>query len=96
MIRTLFWLLLLGALIYVGATVNLGKRTLFGHIANIWDSEEARELRDDVDRTTAPMLERVRRAAEAGWHEYRGGEDEDAGTATAATAAIDAATVEAP
>ena len=93
MIRTLFWLLLVAALIYVGATVNLGKRTLFGHIANIWESQEARELRDDVDRTTAPMFERVRRAAEAGWQEYRKSER---GDASSATAAIDAAPVAKP
>ena len=79
MIRTLIWLVVLGALIFLGATVNLGKRTLFGHIANIWSSEEAHEMRDDVGRTTAPMLERLRRSAKAGWREYRDSERPDAG-----------------
>jgi hypothetical protein len=70
-IRTLLWLLALGALIYLGATVDLGKRTFFGHVANVWTSQEAKELREDVGKTTAPVLERAKRGAKAGWDEYR-------------------------
>jgi hypothetical protein len=71
MIRTLIWLLVVGALIFFGATVNLGKRTLFGHIANIWSSDEAHEMREDVGKTTRPVLDKAGRAAKAGWREYR-------------------------
>lgn len=98
MIRTLFSLLVLGALIYLGATVDLGKRTFFGHIANVWTSEEAQELREDVGKTTAPVLERAKRGARAGWNEYQSdpaAEPPDAGVAELPTAADALAKVEA-
>ena len=93
MIRSLIFLCLLGGFIYVGATVNLGKRTLFGHIANIWRSDEAKEMREDVSDTAGPMIEKAKRGAKAGWEEYqRNGEPEvrDAGPRRAPASPRDA------
>jgi hypothetical protein len=52
LIRSLVTLILLGVFVWFGATVPLGERTLFGHIANIWASDEAQELRDGVKQAT--------------------------------------------
>ena len=67
LIRGLISLAILGLFIYLGATINLGRRTLFGHIANVWRSEEAAELREDVGDTAGPVIDRARRGARAGW-----------------------------
>jgi hypothetical protein len=65
-IKLLFWALLIGLFILFGATVNLGHRTLFGHIANIWRSDEAREMKQDVKQGTEPALKKGWEATKAG------------------------------
>ncbi len=90
LIRSLISLAILGLLIYLGATVNLGQRTFFGHIANIWRSEEATELRRDVGKTAGPILDKARRGAEAGWEEAT--RDDDAAKAPGDRDGRDAAT----
>lgn len=93
LIRSLISLAILGLLIYLGATVNLGKRTFFGHIANIWRSEEAAELRKDVGNTAGPVLDKAKRGAEAGWEEATRDDtegDKASGGGDAATSSRDA------
>ena len=68
MIRFIVTAALVAIFIWFGATVNLGRRTLFGHIRNIWSSEQAHELREDVKTKTGPALEEAKDRAKAGWH----------------------------
>ncbi len=35
---------------YLGYTVNLGERTLYGHMQNIWNSDEMLEMREDLSK----------------------------------------------
>ncbi|HUH06153.1 MAG TPA: hypothetical protein VML75_29390 [Kofleriaceae bacterium] len=83
MIRTLIWLALIVVFIWFGATVNLGRRTLFGHIGNIWSSDEASEMREDVKEHAGPALGEAKDRAKAGWKAMK--KDLDAGTETGST-----------
>ena len=65
MIRSLISLALLSLFLLVGFTVNIGQRTLFGHVANIWSSDEAQELVEDVKHESGPLADRVKRGVEA-------------------------------
>lgn len=79
MLRSLFKLAILIALVYLGATVTLGNRTLFGHIQNIWTSEQTRELVDGVKQAGGPAVDRVKRGLRAGLDEARRDDPPDAG-----------------
>lgn len=68
-IRRLISLALLGGFIYVGATVKLGERTFFGHIANIWRADETQEMVEGVKEKGGPALKKVKRGVKAGWSE---------------------------
>ena len=68
--RKLLFLIVLAGLIYLGATVNLGRRTFFGHIANIWKSDEAQQLKDDISDTAKPVVDKARRKAQRHLGEY--------------------------
>ncbi|MEZ4365474.1 MAG: hypothetical protein R2939_04190 [Kofleriaceae bacterium] len=74
MIRGLVWLLLVGGFVLVGATVPLGKRTLFGHVAAIWRTPEAAEMRDGIREKAGPTVERVKRGVAAGVEAAREGD----------------------
>lgn len=50
----------------MGFTVPIGERTLFGHVANIWGSDEAQELVESVKESSGPLVDRVKRGVEAG------------------------------
>ncbi len=69
--RLLFWILIIGLFILLGSTVNLGRRTLFGHIGNIWSSDEATEMKEDVSKGTKPALDKVKRAGKAAVQELK-------------------------
>jgi hypothetical protein len=60
MFRFLLTAAFVGLFIWFGMTVNLGRRTLFGHIANIWSSDEAQEMREDVSDKTKPLIDKAR------------------------------------
>ncbi len=66
LIRSAISMALLGIFLYVGFTVDIGKRTLFGHVANIWSSDEAQELVEGVKEGSVPLVDRVKRGVEAG------------------------------
>ena len=66
LIRSTLSLVLLGGILLVGFTVPVGQRTLFGHVANIWSSDEAQELVESVKESSGPLVERVKRGVEAG------------------------------
>lgn len=69
MIRFVFTLFVVGVLVFFGATVKLGKRTFFGHVAAIWSTEEARDMREGVGEKAGPMVDKVKRGVEAGYDE---------------------------
>lgn len=71
MIRGLIVIAALGGLAYCGATVELGQRTFFGHVAQIWSTDETQELVEGVKETGAPMVERIKRGVRAGVEEAR-------------------------
>ena len=66
LIRSILSLAFLAVFLFVGATVPIGSRTLFGHVANIWSSDEAQELVEGVKESSGPMVDRVKRGVKAG------------------------------
>jgi hypothetical protein len=46
--RLAFLVVLAIVLTVCGATVKLGKRTFFGHVSAIWNTEEAQDARDGI------------------------------------------------
>ncbi len=66
MIRSLISLCFLGIFLFVGFTVPLGQRTLFGHVSNIWSADETQELVDGVKESSVPLVDRVKRGVQAG------------------------------
>ena len=69
MLRFLVTLAFVAVIVFVGATVPMGKRTFFGHIQAIWKTDEARDMRDGVEEKAAPVVDKVKRGAEAGYRE---------------------------
>lgn len=67
--RFLLTLVIVGVLIFFGATVKLGKRTFFGHVAAIWRTPEARDMRDGVQEKAGPVVDKVERGVKAGVRE---------------------------
>ena len=69
LIRTLITLACLAGLVYVGATVKLGSRTFFGHISQIWESDETQDLVEGVRDKSGPMVDKIKRGVKAGLEE---------------------------
>ena len=67
--RFLLTLLIIGALVFVGATVKLGKRTFFGHVRAIWHTEEVQELKEGVKEKAGPTYDKVKRGVKKGYEE---------------------------
>jgi hypothetical protein len=65
-LRFLVALVLIGTLAWCGATVNLGKRTFFGHVRAIWSTPEARDMKNDLERKAGPAARKLKRGVEAG------------------------------
>ncbi len=80
MIRFLVILVLLGMFVWFGATVNLGKRTFFGHISAVWSTPEAKDMTQDIKDKAGPAAKKLKRGVEAGVREVTR-DDVDAGTA---------------
>ncbi len=77
-IRFLLTLAIVGALIVVGATVKLGKRTFFGHVAAIWKTDEAQDMKEGIEETAGPAVKKLERGIKAGYREATR-DDGDAG-----------------
>ena len=69
MIRFILIVLSAAMLAYVGATVKMGNRTLFGHIRAVWATPEAQDMKKGVEQSAKPMLQKVKRGVEAGYRE---------------------------
>ena len=68
MLRLFVTIAIIVALVYVGATVKLGNRTLFGHVRAIWHTEQVQELKAGVKEKAGPAVDRVKRGIEAGYN----------------------------
>ncbi|HWN66600.1 MAG TPA: hypothetical protein VNM90_03110 [Haliangium sp.] len=73
--RTIFSVIVIGALLYFCATVKLGERTFFGHIKNIWAADETQDMVEGIKESSGPMVDRVQRGVKAGFEEARRPED---------------------
>jgi hypothetical protein len=62
-LKLVIWLMLLALLIWFGATVKLGKLTLFAHIQRIWKSDETQDLVQGAEDKAAPVIEGIGQAA---------------------------------
>jgi hypothetical protein len=65
MLRFVFWTVAVVGFVYFALAVPLGKRTLAGHIVNIWRSPEGKELRQGTKEAAGPLIDKARRGAEA-------------------------------
>ena len=66
MLRFVVGVSLLLAFVWCGATIKLGKHSLFGHLGRIWQSEETRDLIDGTKETAGPTFTRFRNGVERG------------------------------
>jgi hypothetical protein len=71
LIRFLLTLAIIGAFVWFGATIPLGKHTLFGHFKRIWDSKETQDLIDGTKEAAKPAAEKVKRSVQAGVDEAK-------------------------
>jgi len=55
--------------------VQIGKRTLFGHVRAIWATEEVQDLKHGVEEKAGPAVDRVKRGVKAGIHAASGDDD---------------------
>lgn len=58
--RWLFWLVALAAVVWFATTVQLGRRTLLGHIVAIAGTREAHDLADGTKEEASKVVEHVR------------------------------------
>jgi hypothetical protein len=68
-IRWLFWLVVVVALVWCGATIKLGKRTFFQHVSAVWSTPEAQDMKQGIQEKAGPLVEKVERGVKAGYHE---------------------------
>ncbi len=69
MLRFLVYLAIAVGLVYFATTVQLGKRTLVGHVRAIWHTEQVQDLKDGVKEKAGPAVHRLERGVKAGYNE---------------------------
>jgi hypothetical protein len=69
MLRFLFYVAIAIGLVYFATNVQLGKRTLVGHVRAIWHTEQVQDLKEGVKDKAGPAVERLERGVKAGYHE---------------------------
>jgi hypothetical protein len=79
-IRFLFTFIIVVALVIVGATVKLGKRTFFGHVAAIWHTDEAQDMKQGIQEKAGPAAKKLERGVKAGYREATKPDAPDAAT----------------
>ena len=72
MIKFVIYLVIIGALVYAGATVKLGNKTFFEHVRAIWHTEEVQDLKKGVEDKAGPTVDKLERGAKAGYKEMSG------------------------
>lgn len=88
MIKLLVILVLAVGLAYCGATVKLGKRTLFGHVRAIWATDEVQDLKDGVKNNAGPTVDRLKRGVKAGIEAAKGDGETGSGSAGSGSGAL--------
>src|SRR5512144_998757 len=58
-VKLVLYLALLVGFVWFGSTVELGNRTLFGHIQNIWKTHESQELVDGTKGKVGDLVDRA-------------------------------------
>ena len=96
MIRLLVFLALAAGFVWFGSSVNLGKRTLFGHVRAIWATEQVQDLKHGVEEKAAPAVDRVKRGVKAGIHAATGDDGSAAGSGSAVGSGSGSALAERP
>ena len=89
-IRGLITLVVVGVLVFFGATVKLGKRTFFGHVSAIWNTQEAKDMREGVGEKAGPVVDKIERGVKAGVKEAT---KDEAGAGSGSVKVIDAGVV---
>jgi hypothetical protein len=80
--RFIFYLALLIAFVWFGATVKLGDKTLFQHVRAIWHSPETQDLKRGVEDTARPAVNKLEHGAREGYRAITSdGSDGSAGSA---------------
>ena len=80
MIKWIMYAVLVSGFIYVGATVQLGKHTLFEHVRAIWHTEEVQELKTGVEDKAKPAVDKLKRGGVAAYNAIKGGDREPTGS----------------
>ena len=88
MIRLIVFLALVAGFVWFGSSVQLGKRTLFGHVRAIWATEQVQDLKHGVEEKAAPAVDRVKRGVKAGIEAATGDDDGSAGSAAGSGSAV--------
>jgi hypothetical protein len=69
MFRFLVYLVIVIGLVYFATSVQVGKRTLVGHVRAIWHTEQVQDLKQGVKDKAGPAVERLERGVKAGYNE---------------------------
>jgi hypothetical protein len=67
MIKLIVYLALAGAVVFFGSTVQLGKRTFFGHVRAIWHTEEVQDMKHGIEEKAGPAVDRIKHGVEVGY-----------------------------
>ena len=90
-LKILLGLVIVAAIVWFGASVRLGKHTLFGHFEAIFKSDETHDLVEGTKESIDPAVDRVKRSVKAGMDEAaRTASPTDAGPPDAAKVAAPA------
>jgi len=83
MIRLIVFLVLAAGFVWFGSSVQIGKRTLFGHVRAIWATEEVQDLKHGVEEKAGPAVDRVKRGVKAGIEAASGDDGSASGSGSA-------------
>ena len=61
LIKFLISMSLIAGFVWFGATVPLGKHTLFGHFKAIWNSKETQDMVEGTKEAAAPAVDKLKR-----------------------------------
>ncbi len=59
LLRLVFWLFIMAIVVYFATTVQLGSRTLWGHLRAIGGTQEAKELADGTKEEAKKVADKI-------------------------------------
>jgi hypothetical protein len=68
MFRFLVYLVIAICVVWFATTVQLGKRSLVGHVRAIWHTEQVQDLKEGVKEKAGPAVDKLGRGMKAGYH----------------------------